>query len=520
MKKVMRSRKGMVLVIVVAVGFIMVIIGMTLLKLAEAEYSLTHKDVRKMKAFYLAEAGIENFVMNAYGRDFEDIEETFLEDGSYHVEVYDEEFPPYAISTGKVGNEVKRIRVELSFLAFPYEYAIFGGNTFDQDWTLDLRGIGDPEYFGRSTVSNAEIWRGGKDTVYGNVYAKGDVALYEQSNVNSKYSEHYEINGDAKATGSVNTYDEAYVSGSIQNNVDVLGVPDLVAMNYAENNTHNVSREFSDAGLYWGRLPSDNDLYDVVVKNPPDRIIECISTSGDDYFFEPRNAHGGGDFRGANTSLDLGEGRIYYVDGNVWIHSRTTYGFLVDGKVTIVATGDIHICDNVIYADKGYEGDLLGMVALGKYDSNGNLISGGNVYFGDPRLGTMYEFDGLMFAANDFLYNTNHVDRTEAEPETGFVVYGNFAAGNHVTINRDWYDPDVPGQPRPARYDRTTGQWIDITDGSALSPGEIGSLRHYQMVVDYDERVRNPDTQPPGLPRGPGIIFGGIAYWEELSPQG
>ena len=228
----------------------------------------------------------------------------------------------------------------------------------------------------------------------------------------------------------------------------------------------------------------------------------------------------GGDFRGANTPLHLGDGRIYYVDGDVWIHNRVTYGFLVDGKVTIVATGDIHICDNVIYADQGYEGDLLGMVALGKYDSNGNLVSGGNVYFGDPRLGTMYEFNGLMFAANDFLYNTSHIDRTEAEPETGFKVYGNFAAGNHVSVNRDWYDPDGIGRPRPARYDEATGQWFDIMDGSALSPGEINSLRHYQMIVNYDERVRNADTQPPGLPRGPGVIFSGITYWEELSPQG
>ncbi len=517
MKKVMRSRKGMVLVAVLAVGFIMVIIGMTLLKLAEAEYSLTHKDVRKMKAFYVAEAGIENFITNAYGRNFENVEETFLDEGSYRVDVYMDEFPPYAIATGRVGNEVKRIRVELSFLAFPYEHAIFGGNTFGQDWTLDLRGTGDPEYVGRKV---GEIWRGGRDTVYGDIYAKGDVALYEQSNVNAKYSENYEIYGDVDATGNANTYDDAYVTGSVRSNVDALGVPDLVAMNYEENNTHNVSQEFLDSGVYRGRLPLNHELYDVVVKNPPDRSIECISTDGDDYFFEPRVAYGGGDFRGANTPLDLGEGRIYYVDGDVWIHNRATYGFLVNGKVTIVATGDIHICDNVIYADKGYEGDLLGMVALGRYDSNGNLVSGGNVYFGDPRLGTMYEFDGLMFAANDFLYNTSHIDRTEAEPETGFKVYGNFAAGNHVSVNRDWYDPDRTGQPRPAYYNQATGQWIDIMDGSALSAGEISSLRHYQMIVDYDERVRNADTQPPGLPRGPGEIFGGITYWEELSPQG
>jgi len=517
MNRVSKYRRGIVLVAVITVGFIMIIIGLTLLKLAEYEYSLTHKDVRKMKAFYCAEAGIANFITNAYDRDFESIEETVLDEGSYWVDVYDEEFPPFAIATGKVGNEQKRIRVELSFLSFPYEHAIFGGNAFDQDWTLDLRGTGDPKYFGSGV---GQIWRGGKDTIYGDIYAKGDVALYEQSNVNPKYSENYDIYGDVDATGNVNTYDEAYVSGSIVTNVDALGVPDLVDMNYEENNTHNVSQEFTAAGVSQGRLPSGNELYDVVVKNPGDMASECGSTDGDDYFFESRNVYGGGDFRSGNSPLHLGEGRIYYIDGNVWVHNKTTYGFLVDGKVTIVATGDIHICDNIVYSDPGYEGDLLGMVALGKYNSNGDLVSGGNVYFGDPRYGTTYTFSGLMFAANDFLYNTDHVDRTEAEPETGFTVYGNFAAGNHVLVNRDWYDPDGTGQSRPAYYNQALGQWIDIADGLALSPSEINSLRHYQMIVDYDERVRSVDTQPPGLPRGPGIIFSGITYWEELSPWG
>lgn len=45
---------------------------------------------------------------------------------------------------------------------------------------------------------------------------------------------------------------------------------------------------------------------------------------------------------------------------------------------------------------------------------------------------------------------------------------------------------------------------------------EIGSLRHYQMKITYDDRVRTQDTQPPGLPRGKGTIFGGLKYWEEL----
>jgi hypothetical protein len=514
--RILKSEKGIALVVVVIIGCIFAVLGFSLLKLAEFEMMLTHKAIRRMKAFYFAEAGVTRFITNAYERNFESIEETVFEEGTYQVEVIldNSEAPPCAISIGKVGNEQKRIRVELSFLSFPYEHAIFGGNAFDQDWTLDLRGTGRPERFG-SGVSG-EIWRGGKDTIYGDVYAKGDVALYEQSNVNPKDSEHYEINGDVKATGNVDTYDEAIVSGEIQRNVEALPVPDLVAMNYAENNTHNVSQEFAEAGINQGRLPSGNELYNVVIKNPGDRASECSSTPGDDYFFEPRNVSGGGDFRSANTPLQLGNGRIYYVDGNVWIHNRTTYGFLVDGKVAIVATGDIHICDNILYEDPGYEGDMLGMVALGKYDSSGILVSGGNIYFGDPRYGTTYTFSGMMFAANDFLYNTDHVDRKEAEPDTGFTVYGNFAAVNHVTVNRDWYDPDGYGRSRPAYYNRSTRQWIDIMDGSILSQNEISNLRHYQMIVDYDERVRKPETQPPGLPKGPGTIFNGITYWEEL----
>lgn len=513
-KRTLKSEKGIAFVIVVIIGCVFAVLGFSLLKLAELEMISTHKAIRRMKAFYFAEAGIARFITNAYNGNFGDIGDTSLEEGSFIVDVYSNEYPAYAISTGKVGSEQKRIRVELSFLSFPYEHAVFGGNAFEQDWTLNLRGTGKPQYFGRGV--SGEIWRGGKDTIYGDIYAKGDVALYEQSNVNPKYSEHYEIYGDVEATGSINIYDEASVSGSIRTYVDAFEVPDLVAMNYAENNTHNVSQEFADAGINQGRMPWGTELYNVVIKNPSDRAGECSSTAGDDYFFEPRNVYAGGDFRSANTPLHLGDGRIYYVDGNVWIHNRSTYGFLIDGKVTIVATGDIHICDNILYEQPGYEGDMLGMVALGKYDSNGNLVSGGNIYFGDPRYGTTYTFSGMMFAANDFLYNTNHVDRREAEPDTGFTVYGNFAAGNHVTVNRDWYDPDGYGQSRPAYYNQSTRQWIDIKDGSILSMNEISSLRHYQMIVDYDERVRKPETQPPGLPKGPGNIFNGIVYWEEL----
>jgi len=38
------------------------------------------------------------------------------------------------------------------------------------------------------------------------------------------------------------------------------------------------------------------------------------------------------------------------------------------------------------------------------------------------------------------------------------------------------------------------------------------------MKVTYDERIRDPETQPPGLPQGygSGSIFAGFTDWEEI----
>lgn len=37
------------------------------------------------------------------------------------------------------------------------------------------------------------------------------------------------------------------------------------------------------------------------------------------------------------------------------------------------------------------------------------------------------------------------------------------------------------------------------------------------MIINYDDRVRNQGTRPPGLPVGSGTkIFAGFSEWEEL----
>jgi hypothetical protein len=438
-----------------------------------------------------------------YNEEFEDIANTALGEANYQVDLNMDADPPYAISTGSMGMEYKLIKAELSFLSPSYEKALYGGNAAGEQWSFELRGQGVPQPWGAGEV-------GGRDIVNGNMYVNGDATMYEESNVNPSPMGNF--NGDIDSTGTANILDSASVSGAVTEGTAVKSHPSLENMNYAVNNTHNVSQIFADAGVGSGYLPPGNELYNVMVKNPGDRSGECGTTSGDDYFLEPASVTGGGTQKDAPTPLNMGENRIYYVDGDLWIHNPITYGFLVDGQVTIVVTGDIHISDNIKYADSE---SLLGLVALGEYDSSGQLISGGNIYFGDPRYGTMYTVSGLMFAADSFLYNTDSVTGGTVEPETGFSVYGNLNALNQVSIERDWYD-DGTGNARPAHFDPTTDQWKDLETGAALTATEINSLRHYQMAITYDDRVRTQVTQPPGLPRGKGTIFGGLINWEEL----
>ena len=503
-----RSEKGLALIVVVAFACIFVILGFSMLNVANTEIVLTRNEVDSTKAFYAAEAGLAELTTRLYSNQFENIADTSLGEASYQIDFYYDEDPPYAISTGRAGDEVKSIKVELSFLSPPYERGVYAGNLAGENWMFTLRGQGDPQ-----VVGGREI--GGRDIVEGNLFVNGDATLYEESSVNpSPGADPYP--GDVDSTGSTNILDSASVSGAVSEGAEPAYNPSLVDMNYEVNNTHNVGEIFADAGVNWGHLPSGNELYNVMVKNPINRWPECVSTTGNDYFLEPASVGNyGADPKDARTPLSLGDNRIYYVDGDVWIHSPLTYGFLVDGKVTIIATGNIHISDNVKYADSE---SLLGLVALGKYDGENQLVSGGNIYFGDSRFGTLYTASALMLAADSFLYSTDSVTGNPAEPTTGFSVYGNLTALNQVSIERDWYD-DNTGTARPAYFDPThqpNGKWTDGETGQLLSTPEINTLRHYQMKISYDDRVRTQDTQPPGLPRGSGLIFGGLKYWEEL----
>jgi hypothetical protein len=509
------KKNGLVLPIVLAITLILLLTGFVILALSQQETILGRIDSDKTKAFYLAESGLakmsEKLQKPVIGNLNEILTGT-LEGGSYRVEIDTNHSPCYVTSTGISGTIQKKVRVQATFLAPPFENAVCAMNESGGTWAFKLRGSGDPVKYG--SVPGAE--RGGKDKINGNIFINGDVLMYEQAAVNpAPLPNLWGLAGDVEATGDVSLYNSASVAGTITENAEPPAAWDVTDMDYANNNTHNVAQIFQSAGVTSGHLPVGNELRDVFVRNPSDRADECATTTGNDYFFEPASGFvTGGPYTG-DTPLHAGTDRVYYVDGDLWIESDPTYGFKMDGKVTIVATGNIHICDNLQYADAS---SMLGLIALGKYDASGNLISGGNIYFGDAIWGNMSVFSAMMFAANDFLFNFDRITSTSAEPDSGFTINGSFSATNQVSIYREWYTKTsgMTSTARPATYNPATNQWVDVETGAALTSTQINTLRHYQMVVNYDERVRNPQGRPPGLPTGGTKIFAGFSNWEEL----
>jgi type II secretory pathway pseudopilin PulG len=510
----LKEEKGFVLIAVIVAVVIFAITAMAVLTLAQQEVTLSRVDEDKAAAFYLAEAGLAKMqekLQKPFKDDINSAIEESLETGYFKVELDTSKNPCYVTATGTSGNINEKVRVQVTFLAPPFEHAIYAMNSDESDWDFQLRGKGNPVSSGHSGTES-----GGKDKVNGDIFINGDAYLFEESSVNPAPAPNpWESKGDVGATGDIHVQDSANISGDANPHSEHPDLVDLEAMDYEHNNTHNVAQIFDDAGVSSGYLPNGNDLRDVFVKNPSDRTTECATTSGNDYFFEPSGGIVAGTAKDGSTPINVGDNRVYYIDGDLWIHNKETYGFNMKGKVTIVATGNIHICDNVEYKDSA---SMLGLVALGKYDSSGNLISGGNIFFGDPRYGTMYVVSGMMFAAKDFLYNTDHISRKVGEPTSGFTVNGNFAAMGDVSVERDWYSAGSGSgsTAKPARYNPNTGQWEDAETGVALNSTQINSIRHYQMIVNYDDRVRNVDTQPPGLPRGGTKIYAGFSNWQQL----
>jgi hypothetical protein len=192
----------------------------------------------------------------------------------------------------------------------------------------------------------------------------------------------------------------------------------------------------------------------------------------------PRELGSGGqnlepNYDGPGYYIDVpstGNNKIYYIDGNLWLHNHSTYSFQIrdqaDGtgtKVTFVAKGNIYLSDNLTY--QNLQKDAIALIAIkdardypdqyGNPPSSPTRESSGDLRFGDPAYGTTARFAAYMYAENDYYsYNTNN----------NLYIYGNMTAGNEIKVSNG------VGQNRKS------------------------------LVIDYDGRIQLQQLSLPGLP--------------------
>ncbi len=196
-----------------------------------------------------------------------------------------------------------------------------------------------------------------------------------------------------------------------------------------------------------------------------------VKTRIDDYFLEDptdssyNNPSSSGEIGNAGSSTypmyvnvkTNGNNKVYYVDGNMYIHSPVALSlrFKEPGTiVTIIVNGNITISDEFYY-NADYDPNLTyadmnstvvhnakdGLCLIAKKNPNVPNDSG-NIKIGDAAYGTGGSIHAMMYAENDIIDN----NKLDPSKQPFISVYGNMAAGRNVDIHRDvnaWTRLDV-----------------------------------------------------------------------------
>ena len=299
-----------------------------------------------------------------------------------------------------------------------FNNAIFAGNSSEDPlYTLELGGVGTQ-----------------KDEITGSIYSGQDVSLVDDATVS----------GTVRAVGSI--------SGGTGETGTKQMIPDIAGMDYANTADFDVADMFSTDAYYnwddaggWAYQLDEASPAHIFRMNPSDRTSETGSTVKNDYFLEdpyeivhPDHGQIGGDaykISLSGTSGGPGEDgnrKVYYIDGNLWIHNKKTYSmrFANGGagglQATFVVSGNIYFSDNVFYNNQAQDG--VAFIAM-KDDA---VEDSGNIYLGDPEFGTLRRMYGYMYAEEDF-YDVN----LDASGSAVVEIHGNMTAGDQVVIDRD-----------------------------------------------------------------------------------
>jgi hypothetical protein len=431
--------------------------------------------VDRERAFYVAEAGIAHALANLRHSIAGDVgapdERVPFGGGSYWVSVVDEGLGRFSLtSSGRAGTEEQAIEVvALHTPAGVFHHGLFAGNS-----------SGDPEYV-------LELGGKGKqaDEVQGDVYSGGSVAIEDDATVDGTIRATLSIAGGEGVTG---------VKQSI---------PDFESLDYAATADVKVAQDFEfasytkdDAGGTAWQLPETSPSH-IFRKNPSDRMAETAATEKDDYFLEdpyepvgidPKQ-DGSDPYAITVSGMDgkpgpSGNRKLYFIDGNLWLHNYKAFSFefahedAAGIQVTFVAKGNIYFSDNLFYADAKRDG--VAFIAL----QDPAVKDSGNIYWGDPRFGTLVSMSAYMYAEDDF-----HDHNLDAAGSTSVALMGNMTAGDQVVIERDF-----PAAPAP--------------------PAAGPAVNHTKLALDFDERLSTGELWLPGIP---GVMLGeesfGVLSW-------
>jgi Tfp pilus assembly protein PilX len=465
------TRRGTATLVVLMV--VVTLLGMTAailtLSLGSSRERSSQED--RHKALFNANSGVAHAVANLIAEVGGDIgaaeaPEPFS-DGGYWAQVVDNDDDTFTVtSTGTVRRERQSVEAVVARSGGGiYHNAIFAGNTSEDPlYTLPLGGNGAQA-----------------DHVLGSIYSGGDV----------------DVTGDAVVTDQIRAAGE--VHGAPGEGGVTQPIPDLEAMDYPNTSDYDVYDLFVNGGMQYRANNAGGSAWQVAESNPAhifranpsDRSAETSSTEKVDFFLEDpyETIQSDYDQDGSHaTHITLsgndgnpgpnGNRKVYYVDGNLWLHNRRTYSFRfytpdANGmQVTFVVSGNIYFSDNLFYLNPDLDG--LAFIAL----EDENVADSGNIYFGDPEFGTLRNMQAFMYAENNF-YDNN----LSADGSTTVQVDGNMTAGNKVEIQRDYGD------------------------------------QHTRLLVNFDDRIATEQIKMPGLPgSGPGGSGGyRVVSWRKVA---
>ena len=156
-----KRSQGLVLVGVVCMGVVLVIVGLGVISLAHSENVITRQELNRLKAFYLAEAGLAQLRVKFSERTtLVPLSPRHWAKDLFMSIMWMTAMASMPWPRPRSANMIERIQVEPTFLASVYEDAIYAGNGNEGPFTFTLRGTGNP-------TSNWGGEVGGRDIVNG-----------------------------------------------------------------------------------------------------------------------------------------------------------------------------------------------------------------------------------------------------------------------------------------------------------------------------------------------------------------